>query len=118
MVRKWLCGTPSDTVWLAVGLFIAYLGSSLLLARMSAEAAKVRYESHLLWTNKLDRCGNPSPNVSSCSDLHLFGKGAATSPFLQLVCYLCQFHTTGTADAMSAVTLGTYLCEAALYADS
>lgn len=46
---------PSEAVWLAAGLFIAYLGSSLLLARMSAEAAKVRYESSLLWTNKLDR---------------------------------------------------------------
>jgi len=31
------------------------LGSSLLLARMSAEAAKIGYESSLLWTNKLNR---------------------------------------------------------------
>lgn len=62
------------------GLFIAYLGSSLLLARMSAEAAKVRYDSSLLWTNKLDRyearplrrsdfC--PSLSIASLCALHV-----------------------------------------------
>jgi hypothetical protein len=34
-----------------------YLGSSLLLSRLSAEAAKIRYDVNLLWTNKFDRCG-------------------------------------------------------------
>ena len=65
MVRNRSYWAVFDVVWLAAGLFIAYLGSSLLLARMSAEAAKVRYESHLLWTNKLDRCGSPSLTLSS-----------------------------------------------------
>ena len=50
---------------LAAGLFITYLGSSLLLARMSAEAAKVCYESSLLWTNKLNRYV-ASPDVMLC----------------------------------------------------
>ena len=53
--------------WSGAGLFIAYLGSSLLLARMSAEAAKVRYDSNLLWTNKLDRCSTLTHQSSAQS---------------------------------------------------
>ena len=45
---------------MCAGLFIAYLGGSLLLSRLSAEAAKIRYDSNLLWTNKLDRYRAPA----------------------------------------------------------
>ncbi|KAK9906545.1 hypothetical protein WJX75_003911 [Coccomyxa subellipsoidea] len=38
-----------------IGLALVYLGSSLLLSRLSAEAAKIRYDVNLLWTNKFDR---------------------------------------------------------------
>ncbi|EIE24148.1 hypothetical protein COCSUDRAFT_53240 [Coccomyxa subellipsoidea C-169] len=38
-----------------VGLVLVYLGSTLLLSRLSAEAAKIRYDVNLLWTNKFDR---------------------------------------------------------------
>ena len=33
-----------------------YLGCSLLLSRLSAEAANIRHDTNLLWTNKYDRC--------------------------------------------------------------
>ena len=45
---------------MCAGLFIAYLGGSLLLSRLSAEAAKIHYDSNLLWTNKLDRYRAPA----------------------------------------------------------
>ena len=32
-----------------------YLGSSLLLSRLSAEAASIRHDTNLLWSNKYDR---------------------------------------------------------------
>ncbi len=41
----------------AAGLALMYLGSSLLLSRLSAEAANIRSDVNLLWTNKFDRCG-------------------------------------------------------------
>ena len=58
---------------MCAGLFIAYLGSSLLLARMAAEAAKVRYDSSLLWTNKLDRCGTHKSPSHKHLALHVAG---------------------------------------------
>ena len=45
---------------MCAGLFIAYLGGSLLLSRLSAEAAKIHYDSNLLWTNKLDWYSAPA----------------------------------------------------------
>ena len=45
------------------GLALVFLGALLLLSRLSAEAAKIRYDVNLLWTNKFDRC--------SCFSLHI-----------------------------------------------
>ena len=42
---------------LSAGLALMYLGASLLLSRCSAEAANIRADVNLLWTNKFDRCG-------------------------------------------------------------
>lgn len=52
-------------LWVAAaGLALMYLGSSLLLSRLSAEAANIRYDVNLLWTNKFDRW--VPPHARSC----------------------------------------------------
>lgn len=40
---------------MCAGLLLVFLGVLLLLSRLSAEAAKIRYDLNLLWTNKFDR---------------------------------------------------------------
>ncbi len=44
------------TLCVSAGLALVFLGALLLLSRLAAEAAKIRYDVNLLWTNKFDRC--------------------------------------------------------------
>jgi hypothetical protein len=58
------------------GVGLLYLGFSLLLSRLSAEAANIRHDINLLWTNKFDRracaalhaCMHPARMHAPCTD--------------------------------------------------
>lgn len=53
------------------GVGLLYLGFSLLLSRLSAEAANIRHDINLLWTNKFDRCGAAMFCMPACMVLRM-----------------------------------------------
>lgn len=63
-----------------VGLGLIFLGALLLLSRLSAEAAKIRYDVHLLWTNKFDRLIMRRARTGENNNVPLAQAGSARTP--------------------------------------
>jgi hypothetical protein len=83
------------------GLFVLYLGSILLLSRLSAEGAKIRFDLNLLWSNRFDWYGSQHLLQLSASHgtMHMQSPSNEICLFKVAACnegtYLKCLHITG-----------------------